>query len=185
MNTAPLNIGDTLGWDSPDGTTSITLQRVTADVWSVTTYRGTLRVDDQCGSYDSEAEARAVARGYAVLAKAEAMAAPLRELAELGVRRQVPPTMAGAHLAKVSDPQHRALATAAVCGAVRRGGRDGEESVRTLMALARKGLLELHYEPGRGRRRVVEYGTLTPAGARELARLDRAQAEADRLAGLR
>lgn len=99
--------------------------------------------------------------------------ASLAVLAKVGAPRQARPTMAGAHLAHVSDPQHRALATAASLGQVTRG--KGGESVATLKALARKGLLTLVMRPGR--RFDVDHAVITPAGARELARLDREAAE--------
>lgn len=95
--------------------------------------------------------------------------ASLAILAKVGTPRQVQPTMAGAHVATVTDPQHRALATAATVGRVQRG--KGGESVTTLKALARKGLLTLVPPPG-GRRFDVDHAVITPAGERELARLD-------------
>lgn len=167
MSTAPLTTGQQLTYTTPDGRTTITLQYVRPGAYTVTTYHGTHRVEDQCGSFPTEELARAVARAYAVLAKEEALA-PLRALAAQGTPRQVAPTMAGAHLANVTDPQHRALATAATVGRINRGR--GGESVATLKALARKGLLTLHMRPGR--RYDVDHATITPAGERELARLD-------------
>lgn len=88
-------------------------------------------------------------------------------------RHQIRPTAAGAELAPVSDPQHRALATAARDGRVY---RRRQHPVRVLAALARKGFLALTAHPG-SRRANWAYGEITPAGERELARLDRAADE--------
>lgn len=174
--------GDTITWTSPNGATTITVQYIRPNTYTVTTYQRTHRITDQCGSYTSENAARAVARGYAILARAEDDTAPvtLADLAERGEHRQVRPTMAGAQLADVTDAQHRALATAEALGRVRRGR--GGESVTTLKALARKGLLTLSMRPGR--RYDVDYGVITEAGRRELARLDAEAAERDRVARL-
>lgn len=173
--------GQQISYTTPDGRVTITVQYVHPGAYTVTTYQGTLRIEDQCDSYPTEDEARAVARAYAVLAKAEALAAPVASLAALagqGEQRQVAPTMAGAHLADVTDPQHRALATAATIGRVMRGR--GGESVTTLKALARKGLVRLVMRPGK--RYDVDHAVILPAGERELARLDQVAEEARRLA---
>lgn len=42
------------------------------EVYTLVTYQGAYRVEDQCGSYPSEDTARAIARGYAHLALQEA-----------------------------------------------------------------------------------------------------------------
>jgi hypothetical protein len=60
--------GQTIPYTSPDGRISITVQYVTAGVYTITTYQGTLRLDSRCRTVDNEAEARDIARGYAVLA---------------------------------------------------------------------------------------------------------------------
>jgi len=99
--------------------------------------------------------------------------ASLAVLAQTGTPRQIRPTMAGAHLADLPNPQHRALATAATLGRVQRG--KGGEPLPVLRALARKGLLTLVPPPGR--RFDVDHAVITPAGVRELARLDREAAE--------
>ena len=108
--------------------------------------------------------------------------ASLAVLAQAGTPRQIRPTMAGAHLADLPNPQHRALATAATLGRVQRG--KGGEPLPVLRALARKGLLTLVPPPGR--RFDVDHAVITEAGRRELARLDQVAAEqaeqADRLA---
>lgn len=174
--------GQEITWTSPDGGTTITVQYVRPGAYTVTTYQRTLRVEDQCGSYTTEAEARTVARGYAILARDEAQAAPvtLASLARQAMPRQVAPTMAGAQLAAVTGTQHRALATAATLGRVQRGR--GGESVATLNALARKRLVTLVMKPGR--RYDVDYAVITQAGERELARLDAEAAEKARIARL-
>ena len=166
--------GDSLSYTA--GRVTITLQFVREGAYTVTTYQGTYRVEDNCGSYPTEHIARSVARLYAEIAKAEAEqtpAASLAVLAEQGTPAQVRPTMAGAHLADVTDPQHRALATAATLGRVQRGR--GGESVATLKALARKGLVQLVMRPGK--RYDVDHAVLTEVGERELSRLDAAAAE--------
>ncbi|MFY1656925.1 hypothetical protein [Micromonospora sp. WMMD1274] len=165
------NPGDSISYTA--GRVTVTLQWIRDGVYTVTTYQGTLRIDEQCGSYTTEQIARSVARLWAEMAKAEAEATPvasLAVLAEMGEQRQARPTMAGAHLADVTDPQHRALSTAAAFGRVHRGGGTYRESVATLRALARKGLVRLHMRPGR--RYDIDHATITAAGERELARLD-------------
>lgn len=163
------SIGDSITFTA--GRITITLQWVREGVYSVTTYQGTYRLNDQCGSYPTEAIARSVARLWASLAKAEAVSpATIADTVPTGTHRQVAPTMAGAQLADTTDPQHRALATAAVLGRVERGGRDGQESVKTLKALARHGFIKLIMRPGK--RYDVAYGVITTKGERELARLD-------------
>jgi 3,4-dihydroxy-2-butanone 4-phosphate synthase len=98
-------------------------------------------------------------------------------LAEAGKPAQVPPTLAGAHLSDVTDPQHRALRTAAETGVIERGGPTGA-SVTTLKAMARKGLVRLHMVSG-GRRYEIGHATITAAGERHLARLDAAAEQAE------
>ncbi|TDC63896.1 hypothetical protein E1258_09630 [Micromonospora sp. KC207] len=99
--------------------------------------------------------------------------ASLAVLAQTGTTRQARPTMAGAHLTHVTDPQHRALATAATLGRVTRG--KGGEPLPVLRALARKGLLTLVPPPGR--RFDVDHAVITEAGRRKLARLGQVAAE--------
>lgn len=105
--------------------------------------------------------------------------AVLDQLAATGHQHQARPTMAGAHLAPVSDPQHFALHIAAVHGRVNRGGREGQAPVRVLTALARKGFLRLTAHPG-PRTSNWAYGEITEAGRRELARLDAIAADTAR-----
>jgi hypothetical protein len=55
------------------GDVLITLQCVLVDrAYTVTTYRNSLRIEDQCTSIDNEADSRAIARTYARLAALEA-----------------------------------------------------------------------------------------------------------------
>jgi hypothetical protein len=85
-------------------------------------------------------------------------------LADQGQHREVRPTMAGAHLAPTSEPLAFILAVASGNGGTIR--RSKQATVAQLKALARKGLVTLNYESGRGARRVVESATLTARGAR-------------------
>jgi hypothetical protein len=79
---------------------------------------------------------------------------------------------------KVTDPQHTALAVAAFCGRVERGGHEGQASVKTLTALAKRGHLDLTYQQGRrDARRVVTGGTITGPGRTRLAQLTAADRE--------
>jgi hypothetical protein len=79
---------------------------------------------------------------------------------------------------KVSDPQHTALAVAAFCGSVQRGGHEGQASVKTLTAMARRGYLQLTYQTGRrDARKVVTGGTITGPGRTRLAELTAADRE--------
>lgn len=71
----------------------------------------------------------------------------------------------------LSQPQQRALCTAARKGRVHRGGRTGQFPVTVLTALARKGLLTLVARPGT-RAANWSYGTPTRAGMRTAAQLD-------------
>ena len=65
----------------PVGRVEITLQYVRDGAYTVTTIQGgTLRIEDNCGSYATEAEARAVARLYAETYKAEHIAELTRDL---------------------------------------------------------------------------------------------------------
>ncbi|MEV5819369.1 hypothetical protein AB0L22_09350 [Micromonospora haikouensis] len=162
MSTAlrPLVIDETISYTTPDDRYRITLQRVRHDAYRVDVYQGTLRIDDNCGSYPTEAEARAIARGYAQMYKAEAGQATHRTLADTvpaGTHRQVRPTMAGAHLTPLTGPQQRALNTHNA-GTVHVG--DGITAA-TLRALDRKGYGVLVFE---GRRQRVVSLTLTKRG---------------------
>jgi hypothetical protein len=176
------NPGDSISYTTPDGRITVTLQYVREGAYRVDYYQGTYRVEDNCGSYPTEQIGRSVARLYAELAQAEAAQVPatLAEIAQQGSHRQVRPTVAGAHLAAVSDPQHRALATAATLGRVDRGAGPTRASVATLKAMARKGLVVLVMKPGK--RYDISHATITEAGERELTRLDAAAANASQRA---
>lgn len=152
------------------GRTVIRLQYVRENAYTVTVEQGTLRIDDNCGSYTTEAEARLVARGYAQMYAAERRDTtnPLQALAAQGRHRQIRPTMAGAHLAAPSDPAQRVLRAAHANGGTI--GRSKAATVLQLQALARKGLVTLNYATGTGRRRVVESATLTEQGIKAVTR---------------
>lgn len=154
--------------------------RRTMFTWTVTVYQGTLRVEELCGTYDNAhaawSEARRIARaaheGTAIndiiTAKpAELALAAVKELLDTvpaGEPRQVRPTMAGAHLAPLAAAQLHGIRIAA-----RRDDRTvftGQVTRPTLRALARKGYGTLNYEPGRGRRKVIESLTLNERGVR-------------------
>jgi hypothetical protein len=81
-----------------------------------------------------------------------------------GCRRQVRPTMAGAHLADLTKAQRYALATAAQFGGVMVRGK--YKPVHLLRALARKGFVTLNYRPGSRRPDPIS-ATLTERGWRE------------------
>ncbi|MGS2615148.1 hypothetical protein ACVCAH_11575 [Micromonospora sp. LZ34] len=167
MSITLLNPGDVI--DHQVGRVRITVQYVRDGAYTVTVYQGTLRVDDNCGSYTTEAEARLVARGYAQMYRAEQQPAanPLQALAAQGRHRQVRPTMAGAHLAAPSDPALRVLRAAAANGGTI--NRSKAATVVQLQALARKGLVTLNYATGTGARRVITSATLTDRGAKAVA----------------
>lgn len=77
-------------------------------------------------------------------------------------RRQVRPTMAGAHLAELTEPQQDAIAVAQ-----RNAGtvlRSADHPLPVLRALARKGFARLNFAANAGRRRIVESATLTARG---------------------
>lgn len=62
-------IGQTI--EAQAGRTVITLQRVTAAAWTITTYTGTQRITDQCSTFDNEVAAALTASAYLSLARAE------------------------------------------------------------------------------------------------------------------
>ena len=64
-----LTDGDRLTYTT--GRWTVILQRVRSDAHTVVVEKGGFRVDDLCGSYPTEAEARAVARLHAQMALAE------------------------------------------------------------------------------------------------------------------
>jgi hypothetical protein len=67
----PLGEGDYITYGAGD--VLVTLQCVRPDAaYTVTCYRNTLRLDDNCTSADTEVLARTIARGYAVMFLQEA-----------------------------------------------------------------------------------------------------------------
>ncbi len=75
------------------GRTVITLQRVTFSAWTVTTYQGSHRVEDQCASFADEVAAALTASAYLQLARAEEIQAeaadPAAPLAQGEIREHI------------------------------------------------------------------------------------------------
>jgi hypothetical protein len=159
------------------GRLTITYRRL-IHTWTVTVYNGTLRIDELCGTYDNAHAAWSEARRIAAAAHhgtplADIIATKPAELALAAVRdlldtvptaepRQVRATLAGAHLTPLAEAQRHALRIAAA-------RNDwtvyaGQVTRPTLRALARKGFGRINYQPGLGRRRVVESLTLNTRG---------------------
>ncbi len=162
-NTVMSTPGQQVVYTTPNGRITVTLQYVREGVYSVTTMQGTLRVEANCGSYDTEQTARLVARGYAEMYRNENPAEPATTVR----RRQVPPTLAGAHLTNPSDPALRVLRAAVnSSGTV---NRSAAATIVQLKSLARKGLVTLNYAPGTGLRRVITSATLTERGRKAVA----------------
>lgn len=156
--------------------------------WSVTVYQGTLRIEELCGAWDNASAAYREAQRIATAAFAGetveqivaakpanlvlAAVAGILDTVPTGETRQVRPTMAHAHLAPLADAQDRAILIA--------GARAnhtvyvGQATRPTLRAIARKGFGVLNFQPGLGRRKVIESLTLNERGV--------ARAEAGRLA---
>jgi hypothetical protein len=159
------------------GQLTITYRHLTT-TWTVAVYRGTLRIDELCGTYDNAHAAYREAQRIALAAHhgtpvadiiatkpAELALAAVKQLLEtvpVGEYRQVRPTVAGAHLAPLADAQLRAIRVAADGGT--RTVYVGQATRPTLQALARKGYGTLNYQPGLGRRRVIESLTLNQRG---------------------
>ena len=146
--------------------------------WTVTVYAGPTRIDELCGAWDNAQAAYREAQRIALAAHngtriddiiaakpSELALAAVRELLDTvptGETRQVRPTMAGAHLTPLAEAQVRAIRTAAD-----RGNQTvyvSDATRPTLRALARKGYGSLNYQPGLGRRRVIESLTLNQRG---------------------
>jgi hypothetical protein len=163
------------------GQLRITYRR-TRFAWDVTVYQGTLRIDELCGAWDNASaayrEAQRIARAAhdgisvdQIIAEkpselALAAVKALLDTVPAGDHRQVRPTMAHAHLAPLAAAQLRAVriageSTSHVVYA-------GEATRATLQSLARKGYGVLNYQPGLGRRRVVESLTLNERGVAEV-----------------
>ncbi|MET8278357.1 hypothetical protein [Micromonospora sp. NPDC005174] len=164
MSTTVLSTpGQQVVYTTPNGRITITLQYVRENAYTVTTMQGTLRITENCGSYDSETTARLIARGYAEMYRNENPAEPTTTVR----RRQVPPTMAGAHLTNPSDAGNRVLRAAANNGGT--VNRSAAATVVQLKSLARKGLVTLNYASGTGLRKVVASATLTERGRKAVA----------------
>lgn len=145
------HVGSRLAWTAPDGRTTISVIRGHA-AWTVETYQGTYRMDDQCGSYATEEEARLVARAYAVLAKRESGASETVSEAPSVVRVQ---PAAPRTWKQATDQQAELMAAIGTGGYIRRGAGPGRASVTQLTAMARRGLVELDVELVGARKIVV------------------------------
>lgn len=84
-----------------------------------------------------------------------------------GIRRQVRPTMAGAHLADLTEAQQNAIVTARRNDGIVQRSR--AYPLPVLRALARKGFGTLNYAANAGKRRIVESLTLNGRGWSEAA----------------
>ncbi|PRY24018.1 hypothetical protein [Pseudosporangium ferrugineum] len=183
-NLAPRSISGTYGH------LTITYTRFDTH-WAVMVFSGPTRIEELCGTYTEAAPAyrecqriaRAAHQGVPVheiiaTKPAELVLAALAEVVgtanQLAPRladavpapaevRQVRPTLARAHLAPLEPAQVRALRLADVHAD--RTVRASRQATRaTLNALARKGYGTLNFQPGLGRRRVVESLTLNARG---------------------
>jgi hypothetical protein len=146
--------------------------------WTVTVWAGPTRIEELCGTYDQAMPAYREAQRIALAAHNghhvdDIIATKPSELVLAEVRnilntlpaaepRQVRGTMAHAHLAPLQPAQIRAIRTAAANP--NHTVHVGEEIRPTLKAIARKGLGTLNYQPGLGRRRVIESLTLNARG---------------------
>jgi hypothetical protein len=165
------------------GHLTITYRRLTW-TWTVTVFAGPTRVEELCGTWDTAAPAYREAQRIAAAAftgtpvhdiiSAKPSEAVLAEVANIlntvptGHHRQARPTMAGAHLANLTDPDRRAIRHAATNAGKVHACRDFPRPV--LRALARKGYGLLNYQPGLGRRKVIESLTLNGRGWDEARR---------------
>jgi hypothetical protein len=144
--------------------------------WTVTVHlHGISRIEELCGTYDNAHAAWHECRRIALAAHqgvhvddiiagkpSELALAAVKQLLDTvpaGEERQVPATVAGAHLAPLADAQKRALRVAGL--SADRTVHVGQATRPTLRALARKGYGTLNYQPGMGRRRVVESLTMS------------------------
>ncbi|NMO57503.1 hypothetical protein HH310_40830 [Actinoplanes sp. TBRC 11911] len=149
--------------------------------WTVTVYQGTYRVEELCGAYDNAKAAWAECRRIALAAHqgthvddiiaakpSELLLAEVKQILDTvpaGEARQVRATLAGAHLAPIADAQRRALQVAAVSG--NHTVHVGQTGRPTLKAPARKGFGTLNYQPGRGRRKVIQSLIVNSRGLEE------------------
>lgn len=163
------------------GRLTITYRRLMY-TWTVTVYQGAWRVEELCGTFDNANAAWREAQRIALAAHNnthvdDVIAAKPAELALAAVKqildtvpegeaRQVRPTMAHAHLAPLADAQVRAIRVAGA--SANHTVYAGQATRATLQALARKGYGRLSYQPGLGRRRVIESLTLNERGLAEL-----------------
>lgn len=147
--------------------TTIEVQWVREGAYTVATYRGTsVRQQVEIVAWDDEQAARDHAAGLVQLLHAEqAQPVGLAALKALAEPRQVRGTIAGAHLADLSEPQRFVIDVAAKTGGTVRRGKSFPLPV--LRAVARKGFGTLNYAANAGRRRVVESLTLNSRGWRE------------------
>lgn len=132
------------------GSHIITLRWTNHAVYTVTVQNGELTLHELGGAYSSETEARLIARGYAQMFKAEHEA---RTPATLDAYRQAT-TQTGR---PNTEPMDRVLASATSDGYIPRGR---EATSTQLIALKRRGLVELHYGR-RGNQRVILGARLT------------------------
>lgn len=182
--------GDPMRYTAPNGVT-VAIHVTDTGVYARTVYTGSYRHHDLSAAHADERVARSEARRISQLAKdgmnadaiadvlaaesravvqaAEQAAAPtgLLALKVLAEPRQVRGTIAGAHLADITEPQQHALDTAAQTGGTIRRGKAFPLPV--LRALARKQFGTLNYAANTGRRKVVESLTLNSRGWREAA----------------
>jgi hypothetical protein len=103
----PLLVGQVLPWASPEGRVTVTLQRVAADAYVVTTYQGPTRLDGWCRSYADETSARTAARHIALA---------FRELGDergIETRRIQLAAIIAEQVSRVSRRMHNAAALAA------------------------------------------------------------------------
>lgn len=151
---------------SPDGINAAIRDELTRDLHTAQRRRNNQQADlinDVLDQLDTPAQAAADQRMLDGIAdNIERAPRTLADVLPEGTRRQVPPTMAGAHLAPVSQPLARICATAAAGGGTIARSRDA--NARQLSALARRGLATLNYQSGRGRRQVIASATLTKLG---------------------
>lgn len=155
-------VGDRMVWVSNDGCTTVVVQRLDF-AWSVRVERGGFRVEQRCGSYSTEQEARDIARVYAKLALIEASeraAEGAAQLAEANVISEPPATQLPAvtpdprgipaSQLKMSPGQAKAIQHVMAhpnqngeLGVLGRGRGLGKLTTLQLRALARRGLVDL------------------------------------------
>lgn len=149
------------------GNAVITIQR-TEFAYTVTTERGGFRVDDNSGSYPTEAEAVLIAEGYRRMYRAEGdMPAVLKSTRPV----------AKGHQTDMSASQGYAIrfAVAYQDGKIGRGNQNpGSLNSAQLTAAAKRGWVTLTYLTV-GRRRIINGGVVTEAGKRRAEEINPAQ----------